>query len=511
MTISKEELHKKQRELSAKVCSLSSGTLLLNMRYMAKAISRLRQAPYEGSYRCDGRVISYDPAHLLARYKQSERLPVHDYLHMLLHCVFRHWNIGSSIDRIRWNAACDIVTEAVIMKVAADFCDNDKLAEKSSVILDLSVKVRPLTAEKLYAYFTSCELSEERAEEYVRVFGVDDHSCWFHDPSKVPEDEEPPHISPKITDKEKKRDPRSDDDESKASDGDDNGSDNGERKEKASDEEEPQSEPSSDAAEDTSLEDYLENERQKQQEQLNEMWKQLSKEIRSELENFGKNMSDDSQYLVQLLKDLERERCDYAAFLRRFAVSGEVMRADLDTFEPGFYSYGLSLYGNVALIEPPEYKETNLVRDFVIAIDTSGSVHGKLVQSFMKKTYNILKSTESFFTKVNIVIIQCDTEVRDAVQITSQAELDDYTAKMELRGFGGTDFRPVFEYVDRLCKDGTLSRLKGMVYFTDGVGIFPKQRPMYDVAFAFIGEPSDTVPPWAVKLVLEEEDILDER
>ena len=34
--------------------------------------------------------------------------------------------------------------------------------------------------------------------------------------------------------------------------------------------------------------------------------------------------------------------------------------------------YGMELYGNMPLVEPLEYKETDRVREFVIAIDTSG-------------------------------------------------------------------------------------------------------------------------------------------
>ena len=500
--MTKEEIAKKQLALSSKVYSLSSGTLLINMRYMTKAISRLGALPYEGSYKCDGRTISFDPAHLLSRYRQGERLPVHDQLHMLLHCVFRHWQTGGGIDSARWSAACDIVTEAAIMRIASDFCDNDKIAEKSAVILELSPKVKPFTAEKLYAYFCSTGLSQEQAEEYIGIFGVDDHSGWYPEPPKAPEDEEPPHISPEIIESGRDKLPEPEDDN-------DSGGDPPQEQDGNDGTEPPQDEDS--PPEDGGLQDYLAQERSRQQQELEKQWEQISKEIQSELENFGRERGGDSQYLVQLLEHLNRERYDYAAFLKRFAVSGEVMRADLDAFETGFYCYGLSLYGNVALIEPPEYKETQLVRDFVIAIDTSGSVRGDLVQTFMQKTYNILKSTESFFTKVNIFIIQCDTEVREAVHITSQSDLDSYLAKMELKGLGGTDFRPVFEYVDRLRANGALTRLKGLVYFTDGRGDFPEQRPPYDAAFAFIGEPPESVPPWAIKLVLEREDIIDER
>ena len=108
-----EEIMKHKSALSAKVMSLSVSTLMLNMRYMSKAMGRLPQRQYQGTYSCDGRSVSYDPSHLLARYKQSEKLPVHDLLHMLLHCVFRHWHFGGQMDRLRWDAACDIAVEAV--------------------------------------------------------------------------------------------------------------------------------------------------------------------------------------------------------------------------------------------------------------------------------------------------------------------------------------------------------------------------------------------------------------
>lgn len=37
------------------------------------------------------------------------------------------------------------------------------------------------------------------------------------------------------------------------------------------------------------------------------------------------------------------------------------------------------------LIEPLEYKEDKVIKDFVIAIDTSGSCAGELVKKFLNK------------------------------------------------------------------------------------------------------------------------------
>lgn len=247
--------------------------------------------------------------------------------------------------------------------------------------------------------------------------------------------------------------------------------------------------------------------------QLEQQWKDISERIQSELENFCKEQGYGSGNFIQSLKEINRERYDYTEFLKKFAVTGEVMKIDMDEFDYNYYSYGLQLYGNVALIEPLEYKDVKRIREFVIAIDTSGSVSGSLVQGFITKTYNILKNTDSFFSKVNIWIIQCDSTIQEAVQITSQEEFDKYIKKMELKGFGGTDFRPVFKYVDNMLKKRLLTNLKGMIYFTDGYGTFPKYKPKYETAFAFMRNDYERygipdVPVWAIKLILEEDDII---
>ena len=64
----------------------------------------------------------------------------------------------------------------------------------------------------------------------------------------------------------------------------------------------------------------------------------------------------------------------------------EKINGDDDEFDYIYYTYGLSLYDNMPLVEPLEYKETNVVKEFVIAIDTSFSVHGDEVQAFLRKT-----------------------------------------------------------------------------------------------------------------------------
>ena len=50
-----------------------------------------------------------------------------------------------------------------------------------------------------------------------------------------------------------------------------------------------------------------------------------------------------------------------------------------------------------------------------------------------------------------------------------------------------------------------MKSLRGLLYFTDGFGIYPKKKPDYDTAFVFWKdeELDDTkVPSWALKLYI---------
>ena len=115
-----------------------------------------------------------------------------------------------------------------------------------------------------------------------------------------------------------------------------------------------------------------------------------------------------------------------------------------------------------------------------------------------------MKQNDSYFRKVNVHIIQCDEKVHKDVKITSEEELREYMEHFELYGEGGTDFRPAFAYVDELIRQGEFDDLKGLIYFTDGYGIYPPRMPAYKTAFVFAEEDytDADVPPWAIRLIL---------
>lgn len=201
----------------------------------------------------------------------------------------------------------------------------------------------------------------------------------------------------------------------------------------------------------------------------------------------------------------EGTRHEYAQYLRRYAVEREFARDDPDSFQYAWYAYGIEHYGNVPLIEPLEYRVERRLEELVIVIDTSGSCARGLTQQFLEQTRDIILKENLFFRRFNLHILQCDAKVQRDDKITSIPEFECYIANLEIVGGGGTDFCPAFEHIDRLIEKGELKNLKGMLYFTDGRGIYPSTLPKYEVTFVFLKHRYDDIdtPRWVKRLVLD--------
>ncbi len=238
-------------------------------------------------------------------------------------------------------------------------------------------------------------------------------------------------------------------------------------------------------------------------------WDDIRDRMQTELETFSKEASEDVRSLEEQVCAENRKRYDYREFLRKFSVLKEEMQVDMDSFDYIFYHYGMELYGNMPLIEPLETKEVHKVEDFVIVLDTSMSCSGELLRHFLEETYSVLCESEGFFRKIHVHILQCDDRVQEDVLITNQKEMQDYMEHFTMHGFGGTDFRPAFVRVQELLQRGCFTRLRGLIYFTDGYGTFPVKKPPYETAFVFMkNDYRDVdVPPWAIKLIIDPEEL----
>ena len=259
----------------------------------------------------------------------------------------------------------------------------------------------------------------------------------------------------------------------------------------------------------TGQEQREEREAKKKRDELSKEWEDISKRTEQEIEHSSKEKQEEQGSLAWFLRLEQKKYTDFRDFLRRLSVDREEMEVDLDSFDYGYYYYGLEQYGNMPLIEENEYREGRKLQELVIAIDTSHSTKGEMVKGFLEETAGILKQKDAFFQKVKVHILECDDELRKDICLENVEDLEQYSKNFAVKGGYGTDFRPVFRYVSDLQKRGELKNLKGLMYFTDGKGRYPKEAPPYVTAFVFPkGEDidDDNVPFWAMKLYQREKD-----
>ena len=131
----------------------------------------------------------YNPTHVLKVFRKDSTELTRDYLHTLLHCVFRHPYVASWVQTQYWNLACDIAVENVISSLGVrDFSCAREYGQKPFVA-ELHRVLQNLTAEEIYEHLVRNCISGRRLKELVKHFATDDHTIWYQrdDPEKEQE------------------------------------------------------------------------------------------------------------------------------------------------------------------------------------------------------------------------------------------------------------------------------------------------------------------------------------
>ena len=444
------------REISEKILEQTRTDLYLSLHFLGESLDSL---PWQmdlstTSIGTDAEFMRYNPRFLMQTFLQEPKWMARTYLHIILHCLLLHPMAEiprvADQDRLLWNLACDIAVESIIDSL-------EDCPAVSRVLPDfraewyerLGAEMKVLTAEKIYRYFMENPPDPVSEEKLVIEFTLCDHGFWEE-----------------LTEKEKKN--------------------------SGEDKETPSQDPEG-----------------KQREDLEKSWQNRSERMMAELENSGTHLGQMTGTLTRILAVQNRKRMSYRDFLKRYAYVREEARVDLDSFDYGFYNYGMELYGNMPLMEENEYRESKKVEELVIVIDTSASTQANLVQHFLNETASILRSRETFFHRIELRILECDNQVQKDILIRSPEEMQKYLETFEVSGGFGTDFRPAFEYVEKLRTEGHLKNLRGLLYFTDGAGIYPSRPTKYETVFVFRSDENffeKHVPDWCVKVYLGEGD-----
>ena len=496
-------------------------TLAMTFRYLDVALWHmpLESRTFDAPLATDGITLFFDPYRTVSRFRESPDDLVRDYLHLLLHCIFRQPFQTGFPDRASWSTACDVTAELTAWEMgrfhfpcAFDF----ELEDLFSAIKGSLGAITPLKVyRELVAYRHGIgasvfdDLPRDVVQRWLTELVVrDSHAAWergrrhnlFEGGQSAEEGDgdelsEQTSIADVLDGGDGGENASSVDADETDGAGDENDNSDGTDSRKGN------RDPRDDA--------HASRIEPKQQAAAEEEWDGIYKQIEMDLHRAAMQEAETPGMLVAQIELAARKPVDYETFLRGFASMEEDLHVNDEEFDYIFYMFGFDLYGNMPLIDPLEYQEVNRVREFVIAVDTSASCKGELVTNFLTRTCEILQNTAQFGRNVNIHVIQCDARVQDETVITSLDQIDDITSNLQVKGLGGTDFRPVFDRVNALVEEGEFENLRGLIYFTDGKGTYPEHMPPYDTAFVFLEEDGIPVrvPPWAMKVVLDEDGI----
>lgn len=104
---------------------------------------------------------------------------------------------------------------------------------------------------------------------------------------------------------------------------------------------------------------------------------------------------------------------------------------------------------------------------FVFALDTSGSMSTEELEDIV----SVFKWCSKKFGSAEL--IQCDAAVHEVTKDITRKTI------IPVKGRGGTDFRPVFKYIEEKLKN----KIDLLIFGTDTEGTFPEKQPPYKVVW----------------------------
>jgi len=458
--------------LAEKIIFSIKTDLYLNMKFFHVALGKLNTTDEKrnnfnnNSISTDGDNLFYNTEWLIEGFKDDKELLNRTFVHTLLHCIYQHIFLNSYfLNETVYNLACDILIESMIDDLKLSFLQRSNLETRLEIYKNFLNKHDILLLHELYNQLL--EKDEKEIKYLIKIFELDDHKMW----------------------------PRN----KKFNSNQSSNSDSKQKKKKDSEQEKDQ-----------------ENQSENYSNSLNEQrlkteWQDIAGQVAIDLDKFGKEMGTQSANFEKGLKIISREKYDLKDVVRRFLQLKEIYKEDLESFDPIYYTYGLVELDNHPLIEYLEYKEEKVIDELVILIDTSGSTFSSEVIKFLEIVYEIVIKNSPKSNPFKLYIAQIDSELKVYDLIYNIDQFNAYMDKFVLKGGGGTSFVPGIDFVNKLIDEKKLNRLKGVIYFTDGFGQFPKLKPKYDVMFAFFEGKSNInnydIPVWSSKVIITEGDL----
>jgi len=202
---------------------------------------------------------------------------------------------------------------------------------------------------------------------------------------------------------------------------------------------------------------------QQEQDNLSVQWQQRLAGAAQQAQQAGK-LSDSMARMVEFML---QPKLPWRALLARHMTA--TARDDYN------YSRPSSRRGDPSIFPSLRSSQVNMV----VAIDVSGSIGSEEMNEFLCEIDAIKGQL-----RARISLLACDAELVEGSPWVFES-WEQFSLPKTFTGGGGTDFRPVFDWVEKQDQAPEL-----LVYFSDCIGKFPDYQPNYSVIWLVKGKQS---------------------
>ncbi len=176
-------------------------------------------------------------------------------------------------------------------------------------------------------------------------------------------------------------------------------------------------------------------------------------QILSDAYTYGKMQGKAPAGLDRFIDELCYPKINWRQMLQKFII--KELPYDFSYMRPSRRALASGIY-------LPACVKENL--EIVVAVDTSGSIGKEELIEYTSEVFGVIKAYEN----VRMTLVCCDARVTTTKEITLIEDIKE----INFRGGGGTDFKPVFEWMKKEKPNA-----KVLIFFTDGYGDFPEEVP----------------------------------
>ncbi len=211
---------------------------------------------------------------------------------------------------------------------------------------------------------------------------------------------------------------------------------------------------------------------QQEADELSVQWQQRLAGAAQQAQQAGKL----SGIMKRLVEELLQPRLPWRTLLAHYMTA--VARDDYSYTRPS------SRRGDPAIFPTLKSHQINAV----VALDVSGSVTDRELQDCLSEI-NAIKGQ----VRAAVTLLACDSEIVEGFPRRFEP-WEEATLPQDMPGGGSTDFRPVFEWMQKQDQQPDI-----LVYFTDAQGFFPAQAPNFPVIWLVKGR---STVPWGTRVQL---------